>query len=319
MKAVVIGATGHIGTYLVPQLAEAGYEVTAVTRSASRPYEHHPAWDAAQRLLLDRSQAGFARAVADVGAEVVVDLVAFTPDQVRAMVDALTGGPLRHYLVASSIWADGRTEVNPVTEDHPRRALDQYGRDKTAIEEFLRRAWQRDAFPATVVMPGQISGPGWDIISPLGNTDHRVFQTIAESGEVVLPNFGQEILHHVHGYDVAQVFRDAVVHREAALGECFHAVADEGLTTYGCALAVARVLGAEPRISFLGWERWVEECGLSEDAVKSTYLHLARSGHFSNEKARRLLGYRPRYTTTETVEAAVRSYAERGIVTLPQR
>ena len=65
MKAVVIGATGHIGTYLVPQLAEAGYEVTAVTRSASRPYEHHPAWDAAQRLLLDRSQAGFARAIAD--------------------------------------------------------------------------------------------------------------------------------------------------------------------------------------------------------------------------------------------------------------
>ena len=79
------------------------------------------------------------------------------------------------------------------------------------------------------------------------------------------------------------------------------------------------MLGAEPRISFLGWERWVEECGLSEDAVKSTYLHLARSGHFSNEKARRLLGYRPRYTTTETVEAAVRSYVERGIVVLPQR
>ena len=63
----------------------------------------------------------------------------------------------------------------------------------------------------------------------------------------------------------------------------------------------------------------MEECGLGEDAVQATYLHLARSGHFSNEKARRLLCYRPRYTTTETVEAAVRSYVERGIVTLPQR
>ena len=100
MKAVVIGATGHIGTYLVPQLAEAGYEVTAVTRGVSRPYEHHPAWDAAQRLFLDRSQAGFARAIADVGAEVVIDLVAFTPEQVRAMIDALASRPLRHYLVS---------------------------------------------------------------------------------------------------------------------------------------------------------------------------------------------------------------------------
>ena len=62
----------------------------------------------------------------------------------------------------------------------------------------------------------------------------------------------------------------------------------------------------------------MEECGLGEDAVQATYLHLARSGHFSNEKAR-LLGHRPRYTTAETVEAAVRSYVERGIVTLPQR
>lgn len=32
MKVVVIGATGHIGTYLVPMLVKAGYEVIAITR-----------------------------------------------------------------------------------------------------------------------------------------------------------------------------------------------------------------------------------------------------------------------------------------------
>ena len=44
MKVVVIGAAGHIGTYLVPMLADAGFETVAVTRTLSTPYEDAPAW-----------------------------------------------------------------------------------------------------------------------------------------------------------------------------------------------------------------------------------------------------------------------------------
>lgn len=38
MKAVVIGGCGHIGTYLVPRLVKAGYQVVSVTRGQSKPY-----------------------------------------------------------------------------------------------------------------------------------------------------------------------------------------------------------------------------------------------------------------------------------------
>ncbi|MDU0348000.1 NAD-dependent epimerase/dehydratase family protein [Actinomyces sp. MRS3W] len=316
MKAVVIGATGHIGTYLVPMLVRAGYEVTAVSRGLADPYEPDPAWNRVQRLRLDRAaDPEFARTIAELDAEVVVDLIAFTPDQVAAMVTALAGTRLTHYLVASSIWAMGRSLISPVREDHPRDALDQYGRDKTAVEDLLTEQWLQHGFPATIVRPGQISGPGWLIISPTGNTGTEVFQRIADGEEIVLPNFGMEELHHVHGYDVAQVFACAIAHRNQALGEAFHAVADDALTTYGYAEAMYRFFGREPQITLLGWERWVEESGASEEEVQATYLHLARSGYFSNEKAKRLLGFQPRYTTLQTVEAAVRSYVERGVIT----
>ena len=43
MKAVVTGASGHIGTYLVPMLVNAGYEVTTITRGEPKPYEADPA------------------------------------------------------------------------------------------------------------------------------------------------------------------------------------------------------------------------------------------------------------------------------------
>ncbi|MFD2357599.1 NAD-dependent epimerase/dehydratase family protein [Nonomuraea ferruginea] len=38
MRVVVIGASGHIGTYLVPRLVEAGHDVVAVSRGTRRPY-----------------------------------------------------------------------------------------------------------------------------------------------------------------------------------------------------------------------------------------------------------------------------------------
>ena len=54
MKVVVIGAAGHIGTYLIPMLVDNGYDTIAITRSLSLPYEDAPAWHKVNRVLLDR-------------------------------------------------------------------------------------------------------------------------------------------------------------------------------------------------------------------------------------------------------------------------
>ena len=44
-KAVVIGAYGHIGSYMVPALYDAGYEVTVISRGTRESYTaEHPAW-----------------------------------------------------------------------------------------------------------------------------------------------------------------------------------------------------------------------------------------------------------------------------------
>jgi hypothetical protein len=45
-RVVVIGATGHIATYLVPRLVDGGHEVIAVSRGTRGPYHASPQWDA---------------------------------------------------------------------------------------------------------------------------------------------------------------------------------------------------------------------------------------------------------------------------------
>ena len=53
-RVVVIGATGHIGTYLVPRLVRAGHEVTAISRGTREPYHLSPQWRAVRRVTADR-------------------------------------------------------------------------------------------------------------------------------------------------------------------------------------------------------------------------------------------------------------------------
>jgi uncharacterized protein YbjT (DUF2867 family) len=48
MRVVVIGGSGHIGTYLIPMLVEKGHAVTNISRGKSQPYLPHKAWDSVQ-------------------------------------------------------------------------------------------------------------------------------------------------------------------------------------------------------------------------------------------------------------------------------
>ena len=316
MKAIVIGAAGHIGTYLVPMLVKAGYETVAITRTLSQPYEMDWAWGKAKRVLLDREkEADFVARLRAMEPDIIVDLVNFHVEDTQKLVTGFQGAKLSHYLYCSSCWAHGRAETLPFDPDDLCKApLDDYGKDKVASEQYLKEQYRVNGFPATIVMPGQISGPGWKIINPWGNTSLRVFQDIADGKEICLPNFGMEALHHVHGYDVAQVFFQAITHRQPSLGECFDAEAASAITLYGYAKHMYEFFGHQPSIRFLGWNEWCAYEGNPEEC-EHTYYHIARSGVFSIEKAKRLLQYSPKYTCVETIDLAVQSYLDRGLIT----
>ena len=93
MKAVVIGGCGHIGTYLVPRLVKAGYQVVSVTRGQSKPYLPSHAWDEVENVILDREEeekdGTFGKKIAAMNADVVIDLITFKAESTYQMVEAL--------------------------------------------------------------------------------------------------------------------------------------------------------------------------------------------------------------------------------------
>lgn len=315
MRVVVIGATGHVGTYLVPRLVEAGHEVIALSRGQRQPYTPHAAWKSVRQVQIDRpaeEAAGvFGPRVRDLKPDAVIDMICFTLDSARHLVEALRG-QVQHFLHCGTIWIYGHSVEVPARESQPRRPFGEYGTQKAAIEAYLLDEARRNGFPATALHPGHIVGPGWAPLNPQGHFNPQVFAKLARGEEVALPNFGMETVHHVHADDVAQAFMQALNHWSNAVGESFHTVSPAALTLRGYAEAVAAWFGREANLRFLPWDEWRQT--VAEDEANATWDHIARSPNASIDKAQRLLGYQPRYTSLQAVYEAVMWLVEHGVV-----
>jgi nucleoside-diphosphate-sugar epimerase len=304
-RVVVIGATGHIGTYLVPRLVDRGHEVIAVSRGTRGPYHAGPQWDAVTRVTADREAeeaAGmFGRRIAALHPDAVIDLICFTAGSARQLIEELR--PRRPLLVhCGTIWVHGPALRVPVTEDEPRTAYGEYGTGKAEIEALLHQETRAGGVPAVVLHPGHISGPGWPVITPAGNLDPATWTALATGRPLALPDNGLGVLHHVHADDVAQAF-ELALSRPAAVGRSFHVAAEQAMTQRGLAAGVARWFGREPALDFVGWEEFTRLAGPEHAEV--TREHTTRSITASVALARSVLGYEPLYTSLNALHDAL--------------
>src|SRR3954451_13051728 len=303
-RIVVIGATGHVGSYLIPRLVRSGHEVVALSRGEREPYVPAPEWRSVERVAVDREAedaAGeFGKRIAALAPDALVDMLCFTPESAQRLVDALR--PTRPLLVhCGTIWGHGPAARVPVTEDEPRTAYGDYGTGKVAIEALLHRETVAGGVPSVVLHPGHISGP-WPSITPAGNLDLDVWRRLATGAPLPLPDLGLGVLNHAHGDDVAQPFERALT-RPAAIGSSFHVVAEQAMTLRGLAAGVAGWFGREPVLELVDWEQFERRVGAEH--AEATREHVARSIAASIDRARDVLGYRPRYSSLEALRESL--------------
>jgi nucleoside-diphosphate-sugar epimerase len=317
MRIVIIGGTGHVGTYLVPRLVEAGHEVIEVSRGQSEPYQPNGAWKSVQRVVIDRVQAeaagDFGQRICALKPDAVIDMICFKLESARHLVDALRG-QVQHFLHCGTIWVHGPSVEVPTTEEQPRRPFGEYGIQKAAIEAYLLEEARRGDFPATALHPGHIVGPGWHPLNPAGHFNLAVFTKLARGEELVLPNLGMETVHHVHADDVAQGFMQALAHWSTAVGQSFHMVSPAAVSLRGYAEAMAAWFGQPANLKFVSWEDWRKT--VSPQEAQATWDHIAHSPNCSIAKAQRLIDYRPRYRSLQAVQESVSWLIEHGEIAI---
>ncbi|MEW1956818.1 NAD-dependent epimerase/dehydratase family protein [Kineococcus sp. NPDC059986] len=174
MRAVVLGVNGMTGRAVATELVEAGHQVVGTGRSGER-------FPAALRergvefLRSDRDDPAQVRAALGPGADVVVDVVAYTAAHARSVLAVSAGIGSVVVLSSKAVYVDalGRHSNSddppdfgrPVVEGNPVLAADfsgeyasreGYGPHKVAVEEVYRSA----DVPVSVLRPSRVHGPG---------------------------------------------------------------------------------------------------------------------------------------------------------------
>lgn len=315
MKIVVVGGSGHLGTYLIPRLVRAGHEVTNISRGTSAAYAEAPEWQFVQQVIADRVQEDadgtFGERILALRPDVVIDLVCFSLESATALVNNLRGHT-GHLIHCGSIWRYGASRKLPIAEDSDSadEPWDEYGIQKAAIAAMLKEETASGGLVTTSIHPGHIVGLGWHPTGILGNINPAIWYALSAGNPIEVPGSGAEMMHHVHADDLAQAFELAVSHRDAAAGEDFNVVAPTALSVRGYAEIAASWFGETAQLETVTWDHY--RANTSEWYARESWGHLHRSHCFTIQKAKALLGYAPRYEPEEAILESISWSIEHG-------
>ncbi len=324
-RVLVTGATGMVGRRLVPRLLEAGYQVAALVRDPAS--------------ASDLQAAGAELSVGDLAspesvvpalneADIVVHTAAHVgdwgpPEQYRAInVDALEKlvtaaqriGRLQRWIQISSLGVYGSRDHYGTDESASIvvQGIDGYTQTKAEAEVILRRYVEEWQFPAVVLRPGFIYGPGDRHVLP------RLIEKLHD-GSLKLIGKGDRLLNNIY----VDNLNDAILlamEKDEAIGEVFN-LRDRRLVTRrefigaiceyfdrplppSVPLALAKVVvGPMESMARL---RGAKTAPL---LTRARMKFMTKNLDFSIEKAERVLGYRPAVDFREGMLEALRDAA----------
>ena len=238
-SVLFIGGSGIISAACVREAVDQGFDVAVLNRGTT---EKRALPDAVTRLQADvADRDALAAAIGDRTFDVVIDFVAFTPDQVQADIDFFTGKTRQYVFISSASAYQSPPTHLPVTESTPlKNPYWQYSRDKIACEELLMAAYREQDFPVTIIRPSHtydetklpLTG-GWTAVARM-----RAGKPIIITGD------GSSLWTLTHSRDFAVGFT-GLLDRGEAIGEAFTITSDEAPTWNAIAHEIAAAAGVE--------------------------------------------------------------------------
>lgn len=239
MRVLFIGGTGLISTSISRQLLAAGHSVTLFNRGKSE--NRLPNGSGAEIITGDRKDyAAFEQTFADKHYDVVVDMVAFHPDDAASAIRAFKGRCGQFIHCSTVCVYSGPVAQIPTTETEPYHSIGGYGQNKIACEKLLFEA-AANGFPMTIMRPSHSYGEGGDILRAFGPGNTFV-DRLRKKKPIVVMGDGNSLWAACHVDDVAVGFI-AAMGTQKCLGEAYNITADEWFTWNQYHEQVAEVCG----------------------------------------------------------------------------
>lgn len=308
MKALVTGAAGFIGSYLVETLKERGYEVTCLARRSSnlKWIEHL----GLKYIICDLSDVE-SRADEISGFDYIFHLAGVTKGlcerdffhanaectEKLVRVAAEGGGGLKRFIYLSSLAAVGPGDGSEaVREDSPPLPVSFYGRSKLEGEKAVLQ--YRNRCPVTIIRPPAVYGPR--------DTDFFVMFKMIKKG--VFPFWGTCLYSLLYVEDLVRGIVLAAEKKEAA-GEIFFLSDDMVYTNEDIAAEISEAIGVKamkirlprpllPLLAFVGQK--IDKKGI----INRDRINDFRYSNWTcdSSKARNELGFRSRIMLREGIK-----------------
>ena len=299
MKTLVLGGTGWVGHNIVKEFVRAGHDVTICSRGTKDTYQEEVP-PAACRVQADKAnEADMARVLAEAY-DVVIDSV-----PTEESIDLVVGHAprLKQYIHCSSTGGYAPLPFVPGDETMPYDQFMGGWAQKGIVDAKVMDLWCRKGFPATVIRPSYITGPGMIPLDNLGGRREDFIPDILSGVTLDLPNDGQALLHPVHVADLGRSFLLAA-EQPRSIGQIYNACLGKAVTLTRYIEITAAAFGREATVNLMPIEAMLEKYG---DAIDKTGLYfLATHMCYDIGKARTQLGYNPRMTVECAIEETAR-------------
>jgi nucleoside-diphosphate-sugar epimerase len=290
VKVLYIGGTGTISAACVAESVRQGLDVHVLNRGTSA---RRPVPEGVTAITGDVQDAeSFGRAVAGKAFDCVVNFLSFNAKDAAAAVELLADRTGQYVHISSaSIYHKPVRQVPLVESTTRHNPYLEYARDKIAAEDVLRRAYEEQDFPVTIVRPSHT----YDDAHPPLPGDWTAWDRIARGDELVVPGDGTSLWTLTHAQDLA-VGLVGLIGNWQAIGEDFHITSDEALTWNEIYGIIGRVSGTAARLLHLPSEFLPI---VAPDWFWSNLIvgDLQHSALFDNTKIRRFVpSFRPTIT-----------------------
>jgi nucleoside-diphosphate-sugar epimerase len=328
-KVLVTGANGFTGSHLCKHLRQKGYHVAGLVRKSSdltllKGIEVELVYG----NFADKASAGDLRA-AMKGVETVYHIAAayrtegvpnkyfwqVNVEGTRHLLEAALRSNVNRFVHCSTVGVQGDIKNPPATEEAPYGPGDVYQESKLEGEKLARRFFDEHRLPGVVVRPAGIYGPG----------DQRFLKIFKFINNGKFRMFGNgEVLYHMTFVEDLVAGIALAGEKNEALGQVFTIGGSEYTTLNELVARMAAALGvAKPAKHFPVWPVWTagllcelicKPLRLEPPLYRRRVDFFVKDRAFDISKARRLLGYEPKFSLDTGLKITADWYRAHGLL-----